>query len=109
MITETFKNRVNRAASHISRGTPSTRHFDNCFEMYDGAYVVAALARRIRAKPDGTLALNITKYLTPESIHDRYQEFAHLSNDELISEAARIAGIEIAKTEAQYREWGLIK
>ena len=41
-----FEDRVNYAASCIVKGSIGGRHFDTCFEMNDGDYVVAALVQR---------------------------------------------------------------
>ena len=63
-----FKARVDFAADHIARGTPSNRRFDSCFENNDGDAVVTALYRRAKANPDGKLAQNIWRYLCKESV-----------------------------------------
>lgn len=41
-----FSGRVNYAAQCFMRQIRSSRHFDTCFEMYDGTAVVTALVRR---------------------------------------------------------------
>lgn len=43
---DNFSGRVNYAAQCFMRNIGSTRHFDTCFEMYDGDVVVTALVRR---------------------------------------------------------------
>lgn len=41
-----FAGRVNYAAAVISRKGGQTRHFDTCFEMWDGVEVAVAVYRR---------------------------------------------------------------
>lgn len=41
-----FIGRVNYAAQCFMRGISNSRHFDTCFEMFDGEAVVTALVRR---------------------------------------------------------------
>ena len=48
---ENFSGRVNYAAACFVRGTTDTRHFDTCFEMWDGDAVVVALTRRSWRNP----------------------------------------------------------
>jgi hypothetical protein len=58
---EDFAARVNHAAATICRRGEATRHFDTCFEMYDGDAVAAALVRRAERTPK--LAANLPRYL----------------------------------------------
>jgi hypothetical protein len=49
---ENFIGRVNYAAQCLVRRTGiGSRHFDTCFEMFDGDAVVTALVRRARKNP----------------------------------------------------------
>lgn len=83
-----FKQRVNYAAACIVIGgsRTQTRHFDTCFEMYDGRVVAVALARRAANNPKLKAALErdfSTTYLA-----DAVAEFAHVPTRGL-EEAAR--------------------
>ena len=49
---ETFPNRVEYAAICILNQTTRSREFDNCFEMYDGDVLVAALIRKAETQPE---------------------------------------------------------
>lgn len=51
-----FRNRVNYAEQAFLRHEDS-RELDNCFEMYDGEFVVVALMRRAARNPDLMAAL----------------------------------------------------
>ena len=94
-----FRSRVNLAAAHIARGTPSTRSFDNCFEMNDGDYVVTALARRAAADPAGSLARNISNYLV--SVQDTADELKHIPTRELPKHAEAC----IIKANRNFDKW----
>ena len=48
---DAYAQRVNYAAQCFMRGIRSSRHFDTCFEMNDGAAVVTALVRRAENNP----------------------------------------------------------
>jgi len=50
-ISKSFERRVDYAEQAIMRKEDS-RERDNCYEMHDGAFVVTALVRRARAKPE---------------------------------------------------------
>lgn len=56
-----FETRVNFAAKYISEGRRTTRHFDTCFESFDGDYVVEALMRR--AVRNKRLRDNLFRYI----------------------------------------------
>lgn len=73
---DNFHGRVNLAASYISAGRQSTRTFDSCFEMYDGAAVAQALYRRTIKNPNTRLAQNIWRYLARETIEEEALEYA---------------------------------
>ena len=82
-----FQYRVEFAAAVISRGGETTRNFDTCFEMYDGDQVIAALVRRVRANPDGRLALNFSRYLVP-SRPEEIEALSRLTFRDLAGKAA---------------------
>lgn len=70
---DNFAGRVNYAATVIMRKGASSRSFDTCFEMYDGAAVAAALVRR--AERNARLAENLPRYLcgtTAQEVAERY-------------------------------------
>lgn len=63
---DAFSTRVDFAAKRISEGGNHTRHFDTCFEMWDGDAVAVALYRRARRNPK--LKRNLFKYLNRSSV-----------------------------------------
>lgn len=73
---DNFQGRVNLAASYISAGRQTTRTFDSCFEMYDGAAVAQALYRRTIRNPNTNLAKNIWRYLSKETIEKEAAEYS---------------------------------
>ncbi len=78
-----FDRRVTVAATHISKGHPSTRHFDSCFENFDGDAVALALYLRTLKRPDTKLAKNIWKYLDKNSVPSLMDEYHHRTLKEL--------------------------
>lgn len=90
---EAFEERVNYAASVISKGIVPVngRHFDTCFEMFDGDYVVAALVRRTLHNPNSKLAQNLFQFLTRDSAIQHYEETKHLTRAELRQRAVEYA------------------
>ena len=84
-----FESRVNYAASVISKGKPvyNARHFDTCFEMNDGAYVGAALIRRILKNPNTNLARNLHKFINQATAMQNYETTKHLTRKQLREEA----------------------
>ena len=58
-----FRARVEKAAAWIGTGRPTSRAFDSCFEMWDGAAVCVALLERAQRRPDTKLAANLWRYL----------------------------------------------
>lgn len=96
-----FRRRVNRASSHISRGTPSTRAFDNCFEMHDGDYVVTALVRRSAANPTGPLARNLFTYIGEKRALEVARALQNIPTDQL----PRHAEACILKAHREFDEW----
>ncbi len=85
---DNFHGRVNFAASYISAGRQTTRAFDSCFEMNDGAAVALALYRRTLKKPSTKLAQNIWRYLVRETIEREAAEYAY--EPDLAALAARL-------------------
>ena len=74
--SDNFKGRVTFAAGVISSGGRTSRSFDTCFEMYDGAAVAAALVRRARAQPDTKLAANLFRYVCEKSATESHDKLA---------------------------------
>lgn len=74
---DNFAGRVNYAAIVIARKGGQTRHFDTCFEMYDGMEVAVAVYRRSLKNPK--LAANIWTYLGRDMV---------MSNVETLKEVA---------------------
>jgi precorrin-6B methylase 2 len=97
---EAFQDRVAFAAAVISKGGNTTRRFDTCFEMNDGAEVVAVLVRRARAKPAGKLAANLFRYINEASAIESYNATAHLSHQQLSEKAAVSRAREAREVEA---------
>jgi hypothetical protein len=48
---DAFAERVSYAAACLMAGRTHTRHFDSCFEMHDGLFVVEELMRRTEQNP----------------------------------------------------------
>lgn len=86
-----FEDRVNYAASVISKGMPFTngRHFDTCFEMSDGEFVSAALVRRTVKNPATKLAQNLFRFISQERALDSYERTKHLTRAQLREEAIK--------------------
>jgi hypothetical protein len=84
---DNFSGRVNYAATVIARRGGNTRHFDTCFEMWDGDEVAAALVRRADKNPNSPLARNIFKYLNEESVREVARRYAHLTARQLAQQA----------------------
>lgn len=74
--SDNFKGRVTFAAGVISSGGRTSRSFDTCFEMNDGAAVAAALVRRARARPDTKLAANLFRYVCEKSATESHDKLA---------------------------------
>lgn len=85
---DNFQGRVNLAAQYMLRGSRTTRHFDTCFEMWDGDIVATALWRR--AQRNFRLMERLPKYLSVESVSATAAEYAHIPTRSLKHEAARI-------------------
>lgn len=82
---EAFEDRVNYAASVISKGIlpMNGRYFDTCFEMNDGDFVCAALYRRTLKKPQSKLASNIFRFLSKDRVLAHYEATKQLTRQEL--------------------------
>jgi hypothetical protein len=85
---DAFEDRVNYAASCISKGMSSTRHFDTCFEMWDGDYVAAALVRRTLKNPNTKLASRLFVVINREIAMKNYEDTKHLTRKQLREAAA---------------------
>lgn len=59
---KTAKERAKIAAAFIRSGRNATRAFDDCFEMYDGAEVIAELRKMAKRGPK--LRMNWSRYLS---------------------------------------------
>jgi len=80
--TAGFRQRVKYAAACLANDVAiGTRHFDTCFEMYDGDYVLEALFRRSATNPK--LAAGMKKHMNPSSIASAHEELQHLKRSEL--------------------------
>jgi len=88
--SDDFQYRVDFAANVISRMGRVTRNFDTCFEMYDGDAVAAALTRRARANPAGSLAKHLPKYISEELALEGYETTKHLTRAGLAGYAAEL-------------------
>lgn len=78
---ENFSGRVNFAAKYISEGRNTTRHFDTCFEMYDGDAVYVALCRRAMKNPK--LAENMPRYLCMSMREKLLEQYTHITTRKL--------------------------
>ena len=76
--SENFSGRVSFACAHIARRGGDTRHFDTCFEMYDGTAVAIGVYRRSLKNPK--IAANIWKYLGRDIVMAEVEEFKHVTN-----------------------------
>ncbi len=65
--------RVNAACQFMLSGRPSTRAFDNCFEMWDSHMVAAKVYRR--ALNNSVLMAAMPLYLNIELCRKDYEEF----------------------------------
>ncbi|SDR49184.1 hypothetical protein [Pseudovibrio sp. Tun.PSC04-5.I4] len=84
----TFKQRVNYAREGFCLGEDS-RAFDNCFETYDGAFVVAALMRL--SETDRELKQAILRHMSKAGLAEWQQttaSLAHIPTHKLSQKAA---------------------
>lgn len=94
---DNFAGRVNYAATVISRRGGHTRHFDTCFEMYDGMEVAVAVYRRSLRNPK--LAANIWTYLGKDMVMRDVEELKHVRTRDLPALAAQSRARAKAATE----------
>lgn len=88
---KTFSQRVAYAAKVISKGMPTDRQFDDCFEMWDGSLVVTALVRKAMTDPE--LFQGIVKQWRgefPKSWIETAGKYAHINKAGIAKEAQRI-------------------
>ena len=85
---DNFSGRVNLAANYMIKGYSTTRHFDTCFEMYDGDVVACALYRRALKNPK--LADAIPKYLNQSMREETLARYSNISTRGLTEEARKI-------------------
>jgi hypothetical protein len=83
---EAFAYRVNFAARVIAEGRPTTRNFDNCFEMWDSDEVATMVYRRSLSNPK--IAANIWRYLNRESVTKAAEQLAHIASRDMARQAA---------------------
>lgn len=95
---EAFEVRVNYAAACIVRANgsvPQGRHFDTCFEMNDGDYVVEALVRR--AEKNQRLAAVLYKAIDKwkaDTVHEQLKDIPR-------RQLAAVSRAQIAKWKAE--------
>ncbi|KZK92527.1 hypothetical protein PsAD14_05714 [Pseudovibrio sp. Ad14] len=83
-----FNERVDYAHQAFLRGEDS-RKFDNCFEMWDGAFVVTALMRRSLSDPELRRAIEKDFYSAGlAQWQQTAASLAHIPTDKLSSKAA---------------------
>ncbi len=85
--TDNFAGRVNYAATVIARKGGHTRHFDTCFEMYDGVEVAVAVYRRSLGNPK--LAANIWAYLGKDVVMRDIEALKDVKTRDLAAHAAQ--------------------
>lgn len=86
-----FEGRVNYAAQCFVRGISNSRHFDTCFEMFDGQAVVTALVRRCEknAKLQAAVAAQWGGSF-PQKWLDTASEYQNISTRKLRDLAAQL-------------------
>ena len=84
--SENFAGRVNYAVTVITRKGGLTRHFDTCFEMWDGVEVAVAVYRRSLTNPK--LAANIWTYLARDIVMGNVEELKDVATRDLPARAA---------------------
>ena len=104
-ISGSYQYRVNFAASYMVRGITDSRALDNCFEMFDGDFVVTALVRR--AMQNRKLWEAIAKQWRegfPQSWVDTANKYAHLKTRQLPTAAQTLRATKQASFDAQPAE-----
>jgi hypothetical protein len=84
---DNFAGRVSYAATVIARKGGQTRHFDTCFEMYDGVEVAVTVYRRPLRNPK--LAANIWIYLGKDMVTRNAEDLKHVKTRDLPARAAQ--------------------
>lgn len=84
---DNFAGRVAYAAAVIARKGGQTRHFDTCFEMYDGVEVAVAVYRRSLRNPK--LAANIWTYLGRDMVMRNVETLKDVATRDLPAHAAQ--------------------
>jgi hypothetical protein len=106
-ISNDFNTRVNYAIACMKKKRTGTRSFDNCFEMWDGDYVVTAILRRALKNPEFEIVLR--NYLRTIELREDWEQtakkFENLSNKELKIEADEHRAKKIAESEERERNW----
>ena len=83
---QAFHERVNHAARCLLSGATHSRHFDTCFEMYDGDAVAVALSRRATKHPALAEALERTMHVSTNSAWQyALREYGQVHNLALLS------------------------
>jgi cystathionine beta-lyase family protein involved in aluminum resistance len=102
MTADNFQQRVNLAASYITKGIRNSRTLDSCFEMYDGDFVVTVLVRRAMKNPK--LHAAIAKEWGgefPQQWLETAEKHAHVKTRQIPFAAAEIR----AKRETEFTQW----
>lgn len=86
-MDNSFKGRINFAATVISSGRNTTRNFDNCFENFDGDEVCTVLYRRTQRRPNTKLAQNLFHYVNKSSVLKAAARLADISDADMPSHA----------------------
>jgi len=88
-ISGGFQYRVNFAAAYMMRGITNSRALDNCFEMFDGDLVVAALVRRaMKNRKLWEAIASQWREGFPQSWISTANKYAHLTTRQLPTAAA---------------------
>lgn len=97
--SDNFAGRVNYAAAVISKQGKTTRHFDTCFEMYDGDVVACALWRRAEKNPK--LAELLPRYISADLKAETMARYATIPTRDLGKEARKVR----EKADADFKIW----
>jgi hypothetical protein len=105
MAERSFLGRVNYAHEALLK-RKHIRAFDDCFENYDGSYVVASLMRRAAHSPELMAAIEAHGEAMAEHWRKTAAQLAHLRNhDALARAAANERRVELAKDRARSAAW----
>jgi len=100
--TDNFTGRVNYAATVISRRGGQTRHFDTCFEMWDGVEVAVAVYRRSLKNPK--LAAHIWTYLGKDMVMNNVAALKDVETRDLPARAAQSRAMSKAAADKMLEE-----